>query len=263
MAGTNARRLVGWDRGFHLLSREERNVVAILYHLLMDRSNLGRFLNALGSRLPVVDDEIAVFFEYTYLRDLWAQKVAGHDDLARRMILELLAPPNADELANADPSEFNRFFGAPAKARVQSPGRWSIKRYAPNIADNDFFLRVCRFKWAFNAKPDLVIHTTRNAALCIEAKVESGEGVYPTSGDEVRIFRERGIDLQSQTDVQVFALSELLGLQAEFAFLVERGAAQSPTHRTVLWRDAFASLDTSAAPTFVREWIARFDAPPH
>ncbi|MGH7294359.1 MAG: hypothetical protein ACRELB_05480 [Polyangiaceae bacterium] len=258
---TNARALLGWNAGYHTVCREERNVVAMLYHLLMDGENLARFLDLAGCKLPVVPEEVGVYFEYAFLRDLWNDRVRDNAQLGRKVILDLLQPSNPQDLERMSVEDFNGFFGAvprPSRDFIQSPGNWSIERFAPNVPDRDQFLRICRFKWAFNAKPDLVVHVSHDGALCVEAKFASGEGHYPSKGSEKAEFARRGLPLQAQTDLQTYILRDLLGLQAEFVFLVEDASATSASHRTLVWREVFAALDTSSCQAFMREWITRF-----
>jgi len=237
----SARSLLGWKDGYHAICREERNVAAIFYHLLLQGTNLRRFLDRVDCKLPIRTDEIAIYFEYAFLRDLWNARVRDVET-ARSLILDLLVPSNADELRRMSVLEVNEFFGAvPVASReyIQMPGKWSIERFAGHITDNDAFLRTCRFKWAFNAKPDIVIHTTHDTAVCVEAKIESGEGQYPTNRSEIAEFKRRGIPLQKQTDLQTYILRELLGIEAEFIYLVATRTAPSATHHTITWADAF------------------------
>ena len=72
----NLRSLLGFTGGYHTICREERNVAAILYHLLMQRENVDRFLDVVGSKLPRVRPEEGVFFEYVRKRPL-GQAPAG------------------------------------------------------------------------------------------------------------------------------------------------------------------------------------------
>jgi hypothetical protein len=252
----NARALLDWHDGYHTICREER-------HLLMHGQNLRRFVKLAECKLPVVDDEVGIYFEYAFLRDLWNAEVHGKAERGRKLILDLLKPKNASELEKMSILDFNAFFGAvprPSRDFIQSPGNWSIERFAPHIDDNDELLRICRFKWAFNAKPDLVIHLNHNAALCAEAKLTSGEGQYPMKPTEKAEFSRRGLALQNQTDLQAYILRELLGLEADFIFLVEDASATSSTHRTLTWRQTFDALDTSMCPPFMQSWIRRFGA---
>lgn len=104
-----------------------------------------------------------------------------------------------------------------------------MSRSAANIPDNEAFRRTCVFKWAFNIKPDLAIHGSHNSVLCIEAKWSSGEGAYPSSSPEKDEFACRGLDPVSQTEVQHFLGTDVLGFDATFAYLVKTGTAALPT----------------------------------
>ena len=66
------------------------------------------------------------------------------------------------------------------------------KRYFAPIGSNNHLLIAGKVKWAFKAKPDLVIHADREHSLCIEFELEFGEGSYPFAGGEKRLLRERG-----------------------------------------------------------------------
>ncbi|QBI18870.1 hypothetical protein ER308_04465 [Egibacter rhizosphaerae] len=251
--------LQGWLKppgAFSTFNREERNAVAMLYAALLHSGNLERFADAIGWDGLGQPAAAEVFVEWTYARDLWSL----HEDPEQRRdaIVGLLAPANADWLRHCAVEQFNTFFGATPRAsshEIQYPGRWSVRRFAANIPDNDEFRRTCVFKWAFNSKPDLVIHGSPDRVLWIEAKWTSGEGSYPSSSGEKREFARRGLHAVSQTDVQRFLVTELLGFDATFAYLVKTGTAASASHPTLTWRDAFSQLSTESLPPFVREWI--------
>ncbi len=255
----NARSLVSWNSRYYEINREERNLAAILYAALLKPGNLNRFLDLIESKLPLFEREAAVYYEYAYLRDLWNQ-VAKDNSAKRNLILGLLKPANAEELSAMSIEAFNNHFGVahkPSKVHIESPGNWSVLKFTGNIADDQEFLKTCRFKWAFNIKPDIVIHTFPDAAVCIEAKYASGEGSYPTSRDEKAEFNRRGLDRVGQTQLQQYMMEELLGIRTEFVFLVQSQRAKSDTHKSLLWRDAFSTLDMEDMPGFVTEWISR------
>lgn len=165
--------------------------------------------------------------EWTYLRDLWFfHSATASADVLRAAILSTLQPGDADNLEQCTVEEFNSHFGAvPASSRVyvQSPSNWSVRRFDPNIVDDDAFRRTCRFKWAFNVKPDLVVQTPSGRALCVEAKWDSREGRYPSNEPEKAIFRRRKLPLLTQTEVQRFLVDELLGLDGSFLSFRGRG----------------------------------------
>ena len=255
----NIRSFLNWDRDYYEINREERNLAAIFYHLLLINDNLKRFLQTISCSSPIDPDNMGIYFEYSYLRDLWFNIQEGND-IKRELIYKFLNPANLKDLKAMSVLELNQYFGAvpkPSREFIQSPGNWSIEKYAGNITDNQEFLKICKFKWAFNAKPDIVIHLSKNTAICIECKFESGEGTYPTKPSEMREFQNRGIDLVTQTSLQKYIMEDLLGIETKFVFLVKKANSKSLTHDTLLWREAFSNLITDGCPQFIREWIKR------
>lgn len=229
----------------------------MLFGLLCRPGNLERFGRVLDwSPGDLADAEVSV--EWTFLRDLWHHHSGTDPEYLRSTILESLQPSNADELAAATILEFNSSFSAvprPSAVYVQSPSNWSVARFDDTIADDTDFQRTCRFKWAFNVKPDLVIQTPSGKVLCIEAKWDSGEGSYPSSEKEKAIFQRRGIPSITQTAVQRYLVNDLLGFDGEFVYLA-RSRFETNAGRTITWSEALAELDRSGTPRFVDEWCA-------
>ena len=252
----NIRSYLCWDKNYAAINREERNLAAIFYHALLLKDNLSRFLEMISCPFVVKDQEMGIYFEYAFIRDLWFQ--INGNDTRRDLILTLLRPRNEHQLRSLSALEFNKFFGAvpqPSAKYIQSPGNWSLTRYHRTIADDEEFLKVCKFKWSFNAKPDIVIHTSRQQAVCIEAKLESAEGVYPQKLTEVTIFKDRGLSPVGQTRLQEYLMQTLLGINTQFVFLVNKVNQDSPTHKIVLWKEVFDVLDTTSIPSFMHEVI--------
>lgn len=252
----NIRTLIGFNGSYYNINREERNLTAIFYHLLLQKDNLKTFLKSLTIDFPVIEDEVAIYFEYAFLRDLWNSIDKSDNDTKRRIILSLLKPLNISYLATCSIEEFNTYFGAvpmPSTKFIQSPGNWSIDNYKLNIAENSEFLKVCKFKWCFNAKPDIVIHTSNNHAICIEGKFESNEGLYPTKTSEKQEFGRRNLSPVKQTEIQK-RIMELLGIQSSFIILAQKQIPSS-THMTLLWEDVFKDLDITSSPAFIKRWV--------
>lgn len=241
---------------FWTFNREERNAVAVLFGLLTRPGNLEVFCSRFGWEPDDLGDaEVAV--EWTFLRDLWNHhsRTAGPEVL-RSAILGALAPANSALLRECSVLEFNTFFGAvprPSATAVQSPSNWSVRRFDATIDDDAEFVATCRFKWAFNIKPDLVVQTPGGRVLCIEAKWDSGEGSYPASEAEKAIFNRRGIPYVSQTEVQRYLVDEVLGFDGEFVFLA-RSHIDTAAGRAITWAEALEGLDRSGAPAFVNDW---------
>jgi hypothetical protein len=279
------RAALGWDAPYSTFNREERNVAAILYHLLLTGDNLTRFCDKIGAPLDRDPSRVEMYVEFAYLRDLWhALQVASlasqalgvargqrHDkDLVaanavrRKLILDSLHPSAEADLAECSTIAFNRHFGAArASSRyIQSPGRWTVIGLAKRLTDDAEFLRTCRFKWAFNIKPDLVVIDQAARAVCVEAKVESGEGSYPTSELEREEFDRRfgaGQGRVGQLELQRQLMENLLGFETTFVYLVQDlpGGAADSAAITMSWKDAFGALDCEGCQPYMKKWITR------
>ncbi len=252
----NMRQYAGITENYSHFNREERNLVAVFYYLLLKPGNLERFLEMVGKDIEIVQDQFGVYVEYSYLRDLW-NKLEGNDK-KRGLIRRFLALGCGQEVFERELVEFNSFFGAapkPSEKYIQSPATWNLQRFAENIHGNDDLLSVCKFKWSFKAKPDVVIHTSRDTAICIEAKSESGEGSYPTEPKEKEIFNQRKIKRVGQTELQKYFMEDLLCVKTHFVFLVSKGTPSSDSHKILTWKQVFDCFDVGDSPCFILESI--------
>jgi hypothetical protein len=243
------------------VNREERYYAALLFHMLLSRSGAERFLDLVRAPRQDRTYEPQVFFEYTHLRDRFsaAATACGLDDRLRSTlrdaIVHMLAPPLGlrAKLEEASPGEFNETFCAPGRAspnRFQMPSRWSPRHRFDSwhACDPDFAERACKMAWAFNAKPDLVIHTAPDAVVCVEVKVESNEGAYSVASKRLGgEYRAR------QLEIQRHALTDLLGYQAHFVFLSPNGKLGSQTafrpECCVTWEQVIRALAADSAST--------------
>lgn len=243
------------------INREERYYAALFYSTLLQRGeNLSLFLDLLRSKLsisnelpPTESDSCELYFEYTYLRDLWST-IETNNDLKKKIILQSLILSNSSQLQQLSPADFNKFFGAGRNGasvnEIMSPSTWAITKFASNINDPDEFINVCKFKWSFNAKPDVVIHIRPDHAICIEAKYESGEGTYPSSFKDKDIFKSRRLKSVSQTSLQRYMFEELLGMKVTHFFLTREASSQP---NNITWNQIFAKLSLEQSHPFVRK----------
>lgn len=255
---TNMRETLGFTDPYWKTNREERNYAALLYYALLSVDNLRRFLDSFAPDLPLIADEHAAYVEYAYIRDLWEATHASNE-VKRTLITDLLATEDVRALQGASVLEWNQHFGVgtpfPSSTVVQSPSRWSMEKFQGNIAKKEDFLATCKFKWSFNIKPDLVIHTSNDHAVVIEAKYASGEGSYPAKSSEKAIFADRELHTVGQTELQEYMFRHLLGVEAVYLYVVQNPTVKSETHHTVLWSDIFHALDVTHVPPFVRQWL--------
>lgn len=231
------------------INREERHYAAVLFAALCQPGNVERFL-----RLCEIHDrpgaDLGVYFEYAYLRDLW--NGIRNDDIKKEIIRQHLPIAGIDAILRQSMKEINQTFGVAGEGSphyLDYPGKWAITKFSATFPDNDDFLRICRFKWSFNIKPDIVIHLRKDRAVCVEAKYESGEGFYPSSQKDRRIFHRRRLPLVGQMDLQKYMMQDLLGVVTGFVLLAV-GTGVSKTHKPITWAEAFEHLDMSGMPSF-------------
>ena len=209
-----------------------------------------------------------IYTEFSLLRDDW-NSLGRDNDAKRARIRNLLKRAGmADHVGGLPESvpEFNEFFMGPRGARivrdVAYPGTWSVPALADRFRDRpNEFGDLCRFKWSFNIKPDIVIMTAGSNPLCIEAKLESREGQYPESSEDREafdsVFGEKQGRVQ-QVELQRFMFKKLLGVSCEFLTLGVRQvtSAKDPNPTPVLtWREAFAALDMTGSLDYVKRLV--------
>ena len=234
------------DRPFYTFLREERQFSFLLAFFLMQKGDaLTRFLDLIRSRpggehLPTPQtaalDEAEVYVEYAFLRDRWdsflrvdgitgalAPGARHQANLDKKAFIETLfrrvpsLVPLADIVKPDSESEFNAYFMGKAGARIirdiASPALWSVTALRDNFrTDPRVFLDLCKLKWSFRIKPDLVIDIPGLPPICVEAKLASGEGSYPT-GKETLIFDEvfgNRLERVGQFQLQKFMFATLL-----------------------------------------------------
>ncbi len=262
----NLRQLVGIEEPYFQFDREERHLAGILFHLFNHKDNAERALRSAEPDWKINPAEFGVYLEYSYPRDLWNKMgvKAESNNRKRDVVIGMLGSNGfgTNKLAPLKQvKDFNEFFIETRRASrdyIQSPANWNLKQIETSLrpqssnSDRDL-VTACKIKWAFKAKPDIVIHGDRDRALCIELKLESGEGSYPSEAGEKKLLRGRGLFAErkalplpmSQTHLQKFLMTELLGLDCRFRFITR--------HRTsgtecVSWSDFLGLFEPLPTP---------------
>jgi hypothetical protein len=273
------RDLAGLNVPYYDFNREERHLGAILFHLLNRPGNVDRLFALADIKWLVEPKEFGIYFEYSYLRDLWhalgqqrtdanAVKLAAIQWMLKRQGFDAAL---CDELGQLGTKKFNEQFIGPQCASkgsirrlpsIQSPANWRLAEFVPRLSGNADVVAACKIKWAFKAKPDLVIHVDREHVVCLELKLESDEGTYPASGSEKTLLRARGLFAEgrtrpfpmSQRDIQRLALEDLLGLEYKPVYVTRNGDNGSDI---LSWRRLFKNLDCSQVSPFMAAAIER------
>jgi len=250
----NIRQIADFSPNYFEINREERNYAAIFFTTLCLPGNIERFLNRFDLNGKISND-FGIYFEYSYLRDLWNR--ISDEDIKKNILKNKLEINEVDEILKQSAYEINAKFGVagkPSNKYIQFPGNWSISKYDKNFIDNSDFIKICKFKWSFNIKPDIVIHLDKDHAICIEAKYEAVEGSYPVSLAEKKIFSNRGLGYVGQMELQKYMMENLLGINTKFIFLVFKKES-SKTHKVISWEEAFGSVDIQSLPQFAKNMV--------
>jgi len=177
------------------------------------------------------------------------------------LITQLLDTADVRALGGTSTAAWNEHFGRAGKTlstkHMQSRGWWALTRYDPHIADDDEFVKTTRFKWSWKIKPDLVVHTTLDHALVIEAKLESGEGRYPANTADRAVFIHRQLDPVPQTALQQHML-KVLGVTTKSVCVVNKANIAPTGFQQLLWYEVFAALDLTGLPTFAATWLKQY-----
>jgi hypothetical protein len=244
----NLRQGLGTDAHYVSYCREERNFAAVLYHMLLDEGRLTSFLDLIGTSAVDIQN-VRIYFEYAHLRDLWAsvaKDATSRNARCREAIITMLNTPDV-ALPEAC-KEFNEFFigkgsNAASADYIQMPSRWSDSQFFNwhEKGGVDFAKRACTLKWAFNAKPDLVLHLGGDKVVCIEAKLESSIGGYRVkSSDPLGCFS------MSQIKLQEFILQQVLGYATDFVIVCKEKNTKRDVHdgpwRRYTWLEVFGRL---------------------
>ena len=212
-------------------------------------------------------DDAELYLEFSYLRDRW-DSLRPNNEAKLDMIFSLLATvPELDGFHRADFPEripdFNAFFMGPKGARILEdiayPGQWSVAQLEKSFPeDPETFLEFCKFKWSFNIKPDLVVLTPDSPPLCIEAKLESPEGWYPSGLTEAAIFDHvfgRGKGRVGQIELQQFMFTNLLQAPCVQIVVGRTPPMGDPPYLFISWKEVFSALDFATSHPYVEKLL--------
>lgn len=201
---------------YAMVNREERFFCMLLAHCLLANDGARQGFSKVveeNQEIPSLfsaSPDLAVYVEVAALRDFWRQlgnpnsKDADLEAKRLRFLHKALDWANTLDLAGAKGCEpipgdlLEKSAGSPFwteggksthVAKLWSPARWSLKRLEESPLSKSCAKRLMRLRWAFNAKPDILVLEGRSGLL-IEAKVESGGGSNRDGYDQVQTQRD-------------------------------------------------------------------------
>jgi hypothetical protein len=259
---------------FYKFVREERLFCMILAHILLEQpSNLSTFVETINERLhtgetlcstPTKEALLGseVYFEFSYLRDHWFA-LGKNNNAKRARILALLSKVLQNYQSDPFPksrADFNAYFlgkerGSRISRDIVYPGQWNVLALHDKFKDSpEEFRAFCRFKWAFNIKPDLVLLIPGCRPICVEAKLESKEDRYPRDPQECKVFDtlfgpKKG--RVRQVELQQFMFEHLLDERCQSVVLSKKRGDLAPPTVSLTWGDVFKRLETQRSHPFV------------
>lgn len=183
------------NKPYSEVNREERFYCALFGHALLSSQLIReRFAKLIKSKfgLSLKSGVFEIFLEVAALRDYWndlGDPIVYSEETHRRrriVITSILQMMNVPETA-IDTHHF--FWTSDQHKKLWSPGKWE-----PRLIRESGFDELIKIRWAFNAKPDILI-ISNSTALMIEGKLESGEGRSEDSGYQQYDIQELIISL--------------------------------------------------------------------
>lgn len=164
------------NKPYLAVNREERFFCALFGHALLSSQTIRERFSELTQakfHISMKPATFQIFLEAAALRDYWNDLgdpllYSDETHTKRRAVLNaILSFMNipADVI-----DKHHVFWTSEQRKKLWSPGRWDPKTLAEIGLE-----RLKQVKWAFNAKPDILIQSDSNVLL-IEGKLESGEG---------------------------------------------------------------------------------------
>jgi hypothetical protein len=144
-----------------------------------------KIINNLEAFKELNPDKVEVYVEVAVLRDYWNDlgdpiKYETTTAQNRMKILQKILTLYEIEDCLSNPA-FSFFWTSKTRKKLWNPGRWEISTDEKKLLIEKKLKKLYRIKWAFNAKPDILLVSDK-VAIIIEAKVESGEGINQETG---------------------------------------------------------------------------------
>ena len=144
------------------INREERHYAAVLFHLLTRPDNVKRVLDYALCHWQFNPDDYEVYFEFSYIRDLWHVMRKESNSRKRDAIIQMLEQSGGTQaflkrLESFTDHEFNEFFIRKPKGadgndqnrkltKIQSPANWRLSALNSNLNNDDDMVAACKLK---------------------------------------------------------------------------------------------------------------------
>ena len=177
------------------VNREERHYCALFMHVLLSsevaRTDFADLIKSKCEKIKLDPQRMQIFVESAAIRDYWnslGDSKSYDEETAqnRREWLNLILKLFQFDTQIIDQQEL--FWTKEIGSKLWNPGHWSIDKINRSGLENaDYLINI---KWAFNAKPDIMI-ISGDQVLLVEAKLVSPEGKYDNSGEDQEKTQQR------------------------------------------------------------------------
>lgn len=145
------------SKPYHVVNREERHFACLLASALISNMSFRqRFFQRMTSKtgLKMAPDSFEIYLESASLRDFWHDlgdpRKYTSDNRRLKVINELLSVKGIDTgVIDTEPM----FWTTTSKEKLRCPNQWPLG----TLKDNTWRKSLQQIKWAFNAKPDMLI----------------------------------------------------------------------------------------------------------
>lgn len=232
------------------VNREERHFCALFVHALLSsgyiRTNFTELISS-KCNIKLDPERMEIFLEAAALRDYWkdlgdSKKYDNSTHDNRRHVLNRIVEDRGYSASIIDEYPFFWTNGIDGnKTKLWSPSHWSSSAIEKSPLPD-----LINVKWAFNAKPDIMI-ISNDYTILIEGKLESSEGKYGASG-------------QGQEETQrliAHLLKELVPAFSQIEFHNLLLALRSPKNERwplyITWEDVIKIVEPASLDTFTQE----------
>lgn len=229
------------DKSYIQVNREERFFCALFAHALLSSEAIRKdFSTLVASRLDVQinPSSLQVFLEAAALRDYWddlGDSVTYSDETHSKRKAVLSAILKKEDILEGCIDKYDFFWTSKEHKKLWSPGRWNEK-----TIEEAGLSELIRIKWAFNAKPDMLI-ISDSSVLLIEAKLESSEGRNNESG-------YRQFDIQKL----IGDLLKLLVPQFQKSVFHNAVLALNPPQSDISWKELLSIVCHNELDSFTK-----------
>jgi hypothetical protein len=187
------------NKPYYQVNREERHfgflfASALIHNKEFRKKIFEAYNKEVGSALVHEDGQFDIYLEVAALRDYWndlyEKEGMGKTDYQKadgqkkKILDKLIEGKYLDPIILSREDIFRTPPNQNRKGYIWFPGQWNAQKLLELENDPQHKGKLISIRWAFNAKPDILI-VSGKSALIIEVKLESSEGKKDTGYNQL------------------------------------------------------------------------------